>query len=53
MYYPIKWYIKIHSGQDGTITVVTLNNKNDTYKRPVTKIVAFLHLNVNDTALTS
>lgn len=45
--------IKIHPDEDGTVTVVTLNDKNETYKTQTAKIAAFLHLNVNNTALTT
>lgn len=41
--------VKIHPDQDCIVRVVTLNDKNKTYKRPVTEIVALPY--VNDTAL--
>ncbi|GIY42573.1 hypothetical protein CEXT_404701 [Caerostris extrusa] len=48
-YCPLKWnlarIIKIHPGEDKVTRVVTLKDKNGTYKRPVVNIVPLPSVN--------
>lgn len=48
-YCPLKWHLarilKIHPGQDNIVRIVTLKDKNGTYKRPMSKIVVLPYIN--------